>query len=324
MSELALIERIAARNPNRPGTLLGIGDDAAVIAVGGAAVVTHDMLVEGVHFRRATTSLRELGQKALAVNLSDLAAMGAEPVAAIVGLGLPRGELSGDDIDALYAGMDDLGRLHGVTVAGGDVTSCPSLVLAVTAIGRAVAGVPPLTRAGARPGDLLCITGGIGAAAAGLLLLEDAGLLPRLPQRADLIAAQTRPAPRLAGGRHLAARGARAMMDISDGLALDAGRLAAASGLRAGIDLAALPLASGVTEVARVLGADPALFVVTAGEDYELLAAVPPGALEACRAGLDLPLTVVGSLEAAAPGLDLHDGEGVVATPERAGWQHEL
>ena len=324
MSELALIERIAARNPNRAGTLLGIGDDAAVIDVGGAAVVTHDMLVEGVHFRRSTTSLRELGRKALAVNLSDLAAMGAEPVAAIVGLGLPPSELSGDDIDALYAGMDDLAGLHGVTVAGGDVTSCPSLVLAVTAIGRAVAGVAPVTRSGGRPGDLLCVTGGMGAAAAGLLLLEDGGLLPRLPEREALIAAQTRPEPRLAAGRHLAARGAHAMMDLSDGLGLDAGRLAAAGGLRAGIDLAALPLAPGVAEVAMATGADPGLFAATAGEDYELLAAIPPGALAACREGLDLPLTVVGSLEAGTPGLDLRDGAGALVTPERAGWQHEL
>src|SRR6476619_526329 len=131
MSELALIERITARNPVRPGTLLGIGDDAAVLDVGGRAVVTHDMLVEDVHFRRATTGLRDLGWKALAVNLSDLAAMGAEPVAAFVGLGLPPGALTPGDVDALYAGMDDLAGPAGVTVAGGDVTSCPALVLGV-------------------------------------------------------------------------------------------------------------------------------------------------------------------------------------------------
>ena len=179
MTELALIERITARNPVRAGTILGIGDDAAVLDVGGRAVVTHDMLVEGVHFRLATTGLRDLGWKALAVNLSDLAAMGAEPVAALVGLGLPAGALGPGDVDDLYAGMDELAAAAGVTVAGGDVTSCPALVLGVTAVGRAAAGAEPVRRSGARPGDLLCVTGRLGAAAAGLRLLEDPRAAPR-------------------------------------------------------------------------------------------------------------------------------------------------
>ena len=125
ISELALIERIAARSATRAGTELGIGDDAAVIAVGGQAVVTHDMLVEAVHFRRSTTGLRDLGHKALAVNLSDVAAMGAEPVAALVGLGLPA-DLGTDDVDELYEGIERLAGRCGVTVAGGDVTAEPA------------------------------------------------------------------------------------------------------------------------------------------------------------------------------------------------------
>ena len=153
--------------------------------------------------------------------------------------------------------MDDLAAATGVTVAGGDVTSSPALVLAVTAVGRALPGVDPVRRAGARAGDVLCVTGRLGAAAAGLRLLEDPGLLPELPERAALVAAQRRPEPRLLAGRRLAEGGATAMMDLSDGLALDAGRLAAACGLHAAIDLAALPVAPGVAEVAAGMGADP-------------------------------------------------------------------
>ena len=324
MSELVLIERIAARNPTRPGTALGIGDDAAVLEIGGSAIVTHDMLVDGVHFRRTTTGLRDLGRKALAVNLSDLAAMGAVPVAVIVGLGLPPGALSPDQVEEIYLGMDDLARTHGVTVAGGDLTTCPTLVLAITAVGRAVAGVPPALRSGALPGDVLCVTGVLGAAMAGLRLLDEPGLLPGLRERAALIQAHRRPEPRLAAGRALAAGGARAMMDISDGLVLDAGRMAAASGLRARIELAALPLAGGVAAVASAVGTDPALMGATGGEDYELLAAVPTEALDGVRARLDLPLTVVGVLTDGDPGVDLIDASGGLVEPGRGGWQHEL
>jgi thiamine-monophosphate kinase len=159
MSELALIERIAARARRRPGTEIGIGDDAALLSIGGTAVVTQDLLVEGVHFRRATTGARDLGHKALAVNLSDLAAMAAEPVAALVGLCLPPGDVGDDEVDDLYSGLETLAARNGVTVAGGDVTAGPALILAVTAVGRVAAGVPSVLRAGGRPGDVLCVTG---------------------------------------------------------------------------------------------------------------------------------------------------------------------
>ncbi len=323
MSELAIIERITARNPVRAGTILGIGDDAAVLDVGGRAVVTHDMLVDGVHFRLATTGLRDLGWKALAVNLSDLAAMGAEPVAAFVGLGLPAGALAAADIDELYAGIDDLAGPAGVTVAGGDVTSSPVLVLGVTAVGRALEGVEPVRRGGGRAGDVLCVTGFLGAAAAGLRLLEDPRLLPELPERAALVAAQRRPAPRLAAGRRLAEGGATAMMDLSDGLALDAGRLAAACGLHAAIDLAALPVAPGVAEVAAATDADPAGLAAAGGEDYELLAALPPAAVDACRRGLGVPLTVVGRL-VEGDGVTLRGADGAPWEPGTRGWVHAL
>lgn len=323
MSELAIIERLTARNPVRAGTILGIGDDAAVLDLGGRAVVTHDMLVDGVHFRRATTGLRDLGWKALAVNLSDLAAMGAEAVAALVGLGLPAGALAEADIDDLYAGIDDLAGPLGVTVAGGDVTSSPVLVLAVTAVGRAVPGVEPVRRAGARPGDVLCVTGALGAAAAGLRLLEHPGLLPALPGRDALVAAQRRPQPRLVAARQLAHAGATAMMDLSDGLALDVGRLAAASGLRAEIDLTDLPVADGVADVAAAAGLHAMDLAAAGGEDYELLAALPAAAVDPCRAALGVPLTVVGRLGAGA-GVAMRGADGARWEPGPGGWLHAV
>lgn len=316
MSELALIERIGARVRRRPGTELGIGDDAAVLTVGGTAVATQDLLVEGVHFRRGTAAPRDLGHKALAVNLSDIAAMGAEPVAALVGLCVPPGGLRDEEVDELYGGMDALAARHGVTVAGGDVSGGPALVIAVTAIGRAVPGVSPVTRAGARAGDVLCVTGALGASAAGLLLLERPELAAAVPAAVAgrLRAAHLRPEARLAAGRSLARCGARAMLDISDGLSLDGLRLARASGLRAVVDARALPLAEGVAEVAAAAGRDPRELAATGGEDYELLAAIPPSAVDRARRAAPCALTPIGRVEEGTPELrGLPPG----------GWEHD-
>jgi len=326
MSELALIERIASRTRRRPGTELGIGDDAALLRIGGTAVATQDLLVEGVHFRRTTIGARDLGHKALAVNLSDLAAMGAEPVAALVGLCLPPDALAPDELDALYDGMESLAGRHGVTLAGGDVTAGPALVLAVAAIGRALPGVAPLRRSGGRPGDLLCVTGALGAAAAGLLALEEPGLAAGLdPVRAEALrAAHRRPEPRLAAGRALAGAGARAMMDLSDGLALDGLRLARASGVVARIDLPCLPLADGVAEVAEAAGRDAALLAVSGGEDYELLAAVPPERLDALRGAAGVAVTPVGRLEEGPAAIVAVDAAGREVPLAGLGWEHRV
>ena len=324
MSELALIERIAARTAVRPGTTLGIGDDAAVVEIGGSVVATHDMLVEGVHFRLGTTTMRALGARAVAVNLSDLAAMGAEPVALLVGLGLPRGFTDDGRADDLTAAVEDAAAAHEVAVVGGDVTNSPHLVIGITALGRPVPGVAPLRRSGGRPGDLLVVTGALGASVAGLALLEDPDLLPGLGERDALVAAHRVPVPRLAAGRELAAGGAHAMLDLSDGLALDAGRLALASAARARIDLSRIPLAPGVAVVADALARDATVMAATGGEDYELLAAVPADPLTALRAALDVPLTVVGELEEGAPGAVLVDGDGAPVVPSSPGWEHDV
>ena len=319
MVESAVIERIAARVRVRAGVALGIGDDAAALGDDPATVVTVDLLVDGVHFRRATAGGRDLGHKALAVNLSDLAAMGARPVAAVVGLGIPADQ-GAEGIDELYEGMEELAARHGLTVAGGDVTSAPVLTIAVTAIGRMAPGVAPVRRSGGRPGNLLCVTGALGAAAAGLLLLEDPALAPDLAEAPDLIAAHRRPEPRLAAGAALAAGGAAALMDLSDGLALDASRLARASGLAAVIDLDALPLAPGVAEVARAAGREPDVLAATGGDDYELLAAIAPEDLDRLAGAAGLPLTPVGRLTAGS-GLRVERAGAEVAL-ERLGWEH--
>ncbi|MFL5921937.1 MAG: thiamine-phosphate kinase [Gaiellaceae bacterium] len=220
----------------RRGLARGIAHDAAEL--GDGFVVTQDALVERVHFRLDWTSFRELGYRAAAVNLSDLAASGAEPLALLVTLAAP-GELELAAVVELYEGLNE----PGVPVAGGDTTSSPQLTLAVTAVGRSER-VPG--RAGARPGDLVVVTGPLGAA----------GVAFREGRHA-------RPPLRLGEGRRLSAV-AHALTDISDGLAVDAGHLAARSGCRLELDAESVPLASGAT--VEDLGF---------GEDYELLAATP-------------------------------------------------
>ena len=252
----------------RRGLAQGIEHDAAEI---GGLVVTQDALVEGVHFRFDLLSRRELGFRAAAVNISDLAASGAEPLALIVSLGLP-GDASVEDVIELYEGLSEAG----VPVRGGDTTRAPEVLLSVTALGRAER-VPG--RAGARPGDVLVVTGPLGAAGAAFR----AGRLLRPPIRVE-------------EGRRLAAV-ATAMLDLSDGLAPDAGHLAERSRCRLAIELERVPLADGAT-----------LDDLGFGEDYELLAATPD----------PLGFTVVGRCE---------EGSGVLLTlhgkpVEIAGWEH--
>ena len=323
-SEIALIERITARLGVRPGVARSIGDDAAVLDGDPPVVLSQDLLVEGVHFARATMGWADVGHRALAVNLSDLAAMGADPVAALVGLGLPeRDGPSPADLEALYDGMEALAAAHGLTVAGGDVTSAPAMVIAVTVAGRMGHGIAPLGRDTAEAGDLCCVTGTLGAAAAGLLLVEDPRLGVGVPEAEALAAAHRRPTPRLAGGRALASPGgAAAMLDCSDGLALDAGRIADASGLGVVIRLEDLPVAPGVAAVAAAAGRPPDVLAATGGEDFELVAAVDPARLDEVRSRLDVPLTVVGRFTAGG-GVRLLR-HGVEVHPRSLGWEHRV
>ena len=273
------------RELERRGLAREIGDDGAQL--GGGRVVTQDVLLEGVHFRLDWTSWRDLGYKAAAVNLSDLAAMGAEPEALLVSLAAPP-DTDADDVFALYEGLNE----PGVPVVGGDTSAFDRLAVVVTALGRSER-VPG--RAGARPGDVLVVTGPLGGAAAGLDALRRG--------RTEFVERHNRPPYRLEEGRALAAT-AHALMDLSDGIAADAARMAEQSGCRLVVEVERLPLEPGVPE------SDEPFW--TQGEDYELLAALAPGDPLAER------FTVVGRCE---------EGEGVEVRRDGnpldvSGWSH--
>ena len=258
---------------------VGIGDDAAVVepARGALDVVTTDSLVEGVHFDRSFVSAADVGHRALAVNLSDLAAMGAAPRAAVLALVLPAA-LPAADLDAVVEGLLALADSHRVALVGGNVTRTDGpLVLSLTALG-AVRRRRVLTRGGGRPGDELWVTGHVGAAAAGLAALRR-GTPPDPaadPDLDDCIRRYRRPEPRVRVGALLGRnRVARAAIDLSDGLGDGLRRLAAASGTGAVVDAGAVPVHPGARRWFAADGRDPVEAALAAGDDYELLIAVP-------------------------------------------------
>lgn len=320
--EIDLIDEIASLVAVRSGVEIGIGDDAAVLSGDPALVITQDLLVEGVHFRLSTTDMASLGHKALAVNISDIAAMGARPVAALIGLGLPL--TCRDAVADLYRGMEAVAGEYGCTVAGGDLTDAPVLTISVAVIGRMDEGVSPVLRSGARPGDAVCVTGLLGASTAGLLTLagdEHAAAVPA-PVRETLQAAHRRPTARVAAGVELAGLGAHAMLDCSDGLALDLLRMAKASGVRIELDLGLIPRAPGVAEVAASAGHDAAVLAATGGEDYELIVALPAERIAQGRTALgDLALTRVGSVLGEPVGLSVVR-DGVPVDLPQLGWEY--
>ena len=282
MGELELIAAIETALADRGGRLVRwTGDDAAVTRARPYAVTSIDALVDGVHFRRDTHGLRDIGWKALATALSDLAAMGAEAGEAYASVVLPA------DLDEpldLVRGMEELAAACGVTIAGGDVAHGPVLVLTVAVTGWADFEDELVGRDGARPGDLVGVTGELGGSEAGRRALEAGDA--REAAEAELVARHLRPRPRLAEGRALAAAGASAMIDLSDGLATDARHVAERSGVELSVRLADLPCAPGV-------GAEEA---ATGGDDYELLVTVSPERRADAEAAA--PLTWIGEVSA--------------------------
>jgi len=308
MGEFELLAKLRERLPRDGSRVkLGSGDDAAVTVPGGATATSVDAIVEGVHFRREDGGLEAVGRKALSTALSDLAAMGAEAGEAYVVLGAPS-DLGEENFLTLLDGLLAVASETGTTLAGGDVTRAPALTLAVTVVGHAASPEQLVSRAGAKPGDLLVVTGELGGAAAGRLLLEGPALASAVSETTAerLRARQLDPTPRLRSGRALAAAGARAMIDLSDGLAGDAGHLARAGAVSLRIEAGSLPLAKGLAEVAVAAGQDPLQLAVSGGEDYELLAALPPESLGEASSRLgeaaETTLTPIGEVEA---------GEGV-------------
>jgi thiamine-monophosphate kinase len=297
----------------------GPGDDAAVVRARPFAVVSLDTMVEGTHFRLGPggASTAEVGHRALASALSDLAAMGALAGEAYLALGLPRG-LSERDALELVRGAAALARKTGTQIAGGDVVAAPALSVSVTVVGWAEREQELVGRDGAREGDLVGVTGTLGASAAALALQEaPAGVLEAAGDAGAAVLARARePVPRLKEGRELAAAGASAMIDLSDGLATDAAHLGRMSGACLRVQLASLPLADGVSEVAAMAatGLDALELAASGGEDYELCFCVAPQLRESVEAVLERAgsarVTWVGEVLAGAPGVSLVAGDG--------------
>jgi thiamine-monophosphate kinase len=301
LGEFGLIARLTRRLPQGPGVELGPGDDAAVVAApGGSVVATTDLLVEGRHFRRDWSGPYDVGHKAAAQNLADVVAMGAAPTALLVGLAVPV-DLAVEWVERLYDGLADECARAGASVVGGDVVGASEeITLAVTALGD-LGGRPPLTRSGARPGDVVAVRGRLGHSSAGLHLLA-AGLT----EPAELIEAHRRPRPPYEAGEEARALGATALLDISDGLLQDLGHIASSSGVRIDIDPSAVPVPS----VSVPDGPDALDHALTGGEDHAFAATFPGDAV------LPPSWTVIGRVA---------EGHGVLVDGrpyERGGWDH--
>lgn len=309
---IAALNRLFGPPPS--GVAVGIGDDCAALAVAGEDFLlwTVDTLIEGVHFDLAYFSLPQLGRKALAVNLSDIAAMGGEPLYTLLSLGWPRDRDVAGAL-ALGTGLAQAAQEYGVAVIGGDTVAAPGVMITLTLLGR-VPRSEMLQRRGARVGDRVYVTGPLGEAAAGLEMLQRGLALEQdLPR--SLIEAHLNPRPQLHAGRVLASqRLATALIDLSDGVATDLGHICLASGVGARIPAATAPVSPTVKTVAAHLGLDPLDLALKGGEDYQLLFTSPPEQASAlfqafAKAGLAPPLPLGEIIPGAGVFLETAAGE---------------
>jgi thiamine-monophosphate kinase len=310
LGEFGLIRRVATGRSQPASTLVGPGDDAAVVAApDGRVVATTDVLVETVHFRLDWSAPEQVGRRAAAANLADVAAMGAVPTSLLVGLACPAGTPVAT-LEGIANGLWAEAEAAGAGVVGGDVASSAQLMVAVTALGT-LEGRPPVLRSGARPGDLVALRGRVGWAAAGLAVLQRGFRSP-----AAVVNAHRVPEPPYAAGPEAARAGATSMIDVSDGLLADLGHVAAASGVVIDVRSAALDVPARLTDVGAALGADPRHWLLTGGDDHALAATFPPDVL------LPFGWTRVGAV--LSPGGDdpavLVDGRRYDGGP--AGWDH--
>ena len=315
LGESEVIRRLLARLP--AGELIvPPGDDAAAVTTGSETLATADLLVEGRHFDLAFSSPADVGFKALSVNVSDIAAMGGRPRYALLSIGAPSATPV-SLLEGLYEGIGEAAQAYGVTIAGGDTVGADEIIVSVAMLGEpGVGGI--VRRSGARVGDLLCVTGDLGAAAAGLFLLRAAGsdasaraLAERFP---DLIAAHRRGKARAREGEAAAGAGARAMIDVSDGLLADASHICEQSGVGVVIHAREVPCAPGVEETEQWFGSEG--IALSGGDDYELCFAIAPDDLDAATRALSpTTVTAVGRFV---------EGAGVevsgAATPATSGW----
>lgn len=317
LGEFGLIDRIARQVHNAPSVVLGIGDDAAALAPTRETLIliTSDMLLDGVHFDLSFCDPQSLGRKSLSVNLSDLAAMGATPRQFLLGIALPP-ELGMEVVDGFMAGVLEQAERFGVTLVGGDTCASRSgLVISITALGEQ-RPERVLKRSGASPGELVCVTGTVGDAAAGLRQLRQGG------REGFLVSRQLDPQPRVAAGVALAdAELATAMIDVSDGVLADLGHICELSGVGARLELGDLPLSE---EYLAFCGDDPYALALTGGEDYELLFCIKKEQREAVAQllhELGLRFSVFGEV-VAGNSVELVTPEGETYRPGAKGFDH--
>ena len=290
MGEFGLIKRVTAGMAAVESTLLGPGDDAAVVAApDGRIVAATDLLVENRHFRRDWSTANDIGHKAAARNFADIVAMGAVPTALLVGFAAP-GDLALEWVDGLMAGLREECGEVGAAIVGGDVTAADLVMLGITALGD-LQGRAPVTLSGARPGEIVALAGKVGWAAAGFAVLGRGFRSP-----VQVVNAHRRPEPPYAEGARAAELGATAMTDISDGLVADLGHIADSSGVRIDLRADLLPVPAKLREVGAALNVDPSVWLFTGGDDYALAATFPK------KTALPDGWTVIGAVA---------DGEGV-------------
>ncbi|MEO6885062.1 MAG: thiamine-phosphate kinase [Jatrophihabitantaceae bacterium] len=298
LGEFGLIKRITGGLVDVESTLLGPGDDAAVVAAAdGRVVATTDLLVENRHFRRDWSTATDIGHKAAARSLADIAAMGAVPTALLVGFAAP-GELEVEWVDGMVAGLREECGDVGAAVVGGDVTAADTIMIAVTALGD-LQGRAPVTLDGAKVGDVVAVAGRLGWASAGFAVLGRGFRSP-----VQVVAAHRRPEPPYAEGPRAAELGATSMTDVSDGLVADLGHIADASAVRIDLRAELIDVPAKLREVGAALNVDPLVWILTGGDDYALAATFPKG--------VDLPESwrIVGTVS---------DGDGVRVDGRR--WQ---
>jgi len=318
LGEFGLIDLLAkmAGGVQDKQLLIGIGDDAAAWK-GDASIqlATVDSFIQGVHFPTGIAPWPELGWKALAVNLSDIAAMGGIPRYALVSLALPP-QTEVNDVTALYTGMLELAKKHNVTIVGGDISNAPLVVISITVLGNSPKN-QILTRSSAKPGELVAVTGHLGAAAAGLEMLNKK-LKFDPPATTRFRQAFFKPTPRITEGQLLLEQGVKTAIDISDGLVADLNQICKASRVGARIDTDRVPVEP---KVLAGFGDKALELALTGGEDYELLFTAGAEIIDKVKKATSCPVTVIGEITAGA-GVTVVDRQGNPVDLGKAGWEH--
>ncbi len=322
LGEFGLIEIlnqvVSESGKTNPDLIIGIGDDTAAWQFGESVQLgTTDMLIEGIHFNLNTISWHDLGWKSLAVNISDIAAMGGTPEYAMIALGLPP-QTEVEQVTELYRGMAEIARQFGLNIIGGDTNEAPLLIISPTVTGRAEKD-HLLTRSGAKQKDMIAVTGTLGASAAGLKLLQ--GKM-RFDSKSESILKEShlRPYPRVSEGKTLIRHGVKSAIDISDGLIADLSHICEASKVGARIFAANLPIHPAV----KTCFPEEALsLALSGGEDYELLFTAPEEIIESIKQQLAISITIIGEIIGDNPGkVTVLDENGKPVIIPKAGWEH--